>query len=105
MDDSQPKETDEIRTKLEAALAGTYAIERPLGEGGMAFVYLANDVKHGREVAIKVLKPELAASLGGERFLREIRITAKLQHPNILPLYDSGEAGPGRSVSWQGYLR
>ena len=58
----------------------------------MAFVYLANDVKHGREVAIKVLKPELAASLGGERFLREIRITAKLQHPNILPLYDSGEA-------------
>jgi TolB-like protein/tetratricopeptide (TPR) repeat protein len=92
MDDSQPKETDEIRAKLEATLADRYAIERPLGEGGMAFVYLATDVKHEREVAIKVLKPELAASLGAERFLREIRITAKLQHPNILPLYDSGEA-------------
>ena len=90
MDEAQ--EHDAIREKLEAALAGTYAVERPLGEGGMAFVYLAHDVKHERQVAIKVLKPELAASLGGERFLREIRITAKLQHPNILPLYDSGEA-------------
>jgi eukaryotic-like serine/threonine-protein kinase len=90
MDDGQ--ERDEIQQKLEAALAGRYAIERPLGEGGMAFVYLAQDVKHERQVAIKVLKPELAASLGAERFLREIQITAKLQHPHILPLYDSGEA-------------
>jgi len=90
MDDGQ--ERDEIREKLEAVLAGKYAIERPLGEGGMAFVYLAKDVKHERQVAIKVLKPELAASLGAERFLREIQITARLQHPNILPLYDSGEA-------------
>jgi eukaryotic-like serine/threonine-protein kinase len=90
MDDGQ--ERDQIREKLEAALAGKYAIERPLGEGGMAFVYLARDVKHEREVAIKVLKPELAASLGAERFLREIQITARLQHPNVLPLYDSGAA-------------
>jgi serine/threonine-protein kinase len=90
MDELQNQERDQIRERLETALASTYAIERALGEGGMAFVYLANDVKHGRQVAVKVLKPELAASLGAERFLREIRITAKLQHPNILPLYDSG---------------
>ncbi|HET7039474.1 MAG TPA: serine/threonine-protein kinase, partial [Gemmatimonadales bacterium] len=92
MSQTETQNRDQIREKLEAALAGTYAIERALGEGGMAFVYLANDVKHGRAVAIKVLKPELAASLGAERFLREIQITAKLQHPHILPLYDSGAA-------------
>jgi serine/threonine protein kinase len=90
MGDTQEK--DEIQRKLEAALSLRYDIERPLGEGGMAFVFLGKDVKHERQVAIKVLKPELAASLGAERFLREIQITAKLQHPNILPLYDSGEA-------------
>jgi len=88
----EPQERDEIQEKLEASLGEEYRIERPLGEGGMAFVYLGTDIKHDRQVAIKVLKPELAASLGAERFLREIQITAKLQHPNILPLYDSGEA-------------
>jgi serine/threonine-protein kinase len=73
-------------------LADRYAIERELGSGGMATVYLANDLKHDREVAVKVLRPELCAVLGGERFLREIRIAAKLNHPHILALYDSGEA-------------
>jgi len=92
MDDTQQPERDQIREKLAAALAGRYVLERALGEGGMAYVYLGRDAKHDREVAIKVLKPELAASLGGDRFLREIQITAKLQHPNILPLYDSGAA-------------
>jgi TolB-like protein/tRNA A-37 threonylcarbamoyl transferase component Bud32 len=79
--------------RLNAALADHYQLERELGEGGMATVYLAEDLKHRRQVAIKVLKPELAAVLGAERFLREIRVTANLQHPHILPLYDSGEAG------------
>jgi serine/threonine protein kinase len=78
---------------LQAALAGHYRVERELGAGGMATVYLAHDVKHDRAVAIKVLKPELAASIGAERFLKEIRVTATLQHPHIVPLYDSGEAG------------
>ena len=82
----------EIQERLTAALAGRYAIEGPLGEGGMALVFLATDVKHDRQVAVKVLRPELAASLGAERFLREITVTAKLQHPHILPLYDSGDA-------------
>jgi serine/threonine-protein kinase len=77
---------------LQAALAASYRIERPLGEGGMAMVYLATDLKHHRPVAIKVLRPELAQSIGPERFLREIEIAARLQHPNILPLHDSGEA-------------
>jgi len=77
---------------LGAALADRYAIERELGRGGMATVYLAEDKKHGRKVAIKVLQPALAASLGAERFLREIRIAARLAHPHILPLIDSGEA-------------
>ena len=80
-------------TRLNASLAGRYRIERKLGEGGMAIVYLAEDLKHEREVAIKVLRPDLAASLGPDRFLREIRISATLQHPHILPLHDSGEAG------------
>jgi serine/threonine-protein kinase len=78
--------------RLAAALADRYRIERELGRGGMATVYLADDLKHGRRVAIKVLRPELAMALGAERFLREIAMTASLRHPHILPLYDSGEA-------------
>ncbi|MGH7497535.1 MAG: protein kinase domain-containing protein [Gemmatimonadales bacterium] len=74
------------------ALTSRYRVERELGAGGMATVYLAEDLKHHRHVALKVLKPELAAILGAERFLKEIEVTANLQHPNILPLYDSGEA-------------
>ncbi len=77
---------------LKAALAGLYDIEREIGAGGMATVFLAQDVKHDRQVAVKVLRPELSASLGAERFLREISIAARLTHPHILPLYDSGEA-------------
>ena len=79
-------------TRLNAALEGRYAIERELGEGGMATVYLADDLKHERKVALKVLKPELAAVVGAERFLAEIKTTANLKHPHILPLFDSGEA-------------
>ena len=79
-------------TRLNAALQGRYTLERELGQGGMATVYLADDLKHGRKVAVKVLRPELAALIGGERFLAEIRTTAALQHPHILPLFDSGEA-------------
>ena len=79
-------------TRLNAALEGRYRIESELGEGGMATVYLADDLKHERKVALKVLKPELAAVVGAERFLAEIKTTAKLQHPHILPLFDSGEA-------------
>ena len=78
--------------RLVAALADRYRVERELGEGGMATVYLAHDVRHDREVAIKVLLPELAAVIGGDRFLAEIRTTANLQHPHILPLFDSGAA-------------
>ncbi len=78
---------------LTAALADRYTVERELGRGGMATVWLADDRKHERQVAIKVLHPELAASLGADRFLREIRIAARLSHPHILPLIDSGEAG------------
>jgi serine/threonine-protein kinase len=84
--------SDSPNARLEAALTGRYAVERQLGEGGMATVYLARDLKHNRNVALKVLKPELAAVVGGERFLAEIETTANLQHPNILPLFDSGEA-------------
>ena len=79
--------------EIAGALEGRYTVERELGHGGMAIVYLAHDVKHDRRVAIKVLRPELAAALGAERFLREITIAAQLHHPHILPLYDSGEAG------------
>ena len=79
-------------TRLNAALEGRYAIEREIGEGGMATVYLADDLKHERKVALKVLKPELAAVVGAERFLAEIKTTANLTHPHILPLHDSGEA-------------
>ena len=78
--------------RLNTALAGRYRIERHLGEGGMAAVYLAEDLKHKRHVAIKLLKPELAAVLGAERFVQEITTTASLQHPHILPLFDSGTA-------------
>ena len=81
-----------ITERLSAALDGRYRIDRELGAGGMATVYLAHDIKHDRDVAIKVLHPDLGAALGGERFLSEIRTTARLQHPHILPLLDSGEA-------------
>ena len=83
--------TDTVE-RLKAALADRYAIERELGAGGMATVYLAEDLKHHRKVAVKVLRPELAAAIGPERFLREIEIAANLQHPHILPLHDSGDA-------------
>ena len=78
--------------RLAAALEGRYVVERELGHGGMATVYLARDVRHYRRVAIKVLREELAAAVGAERFLEEIRVTASLQHPHILPLFDSGSA-------------
>lgn len=81
-----------LPARLKAALAQHYRVERPLGAGGMATVYLARDVKHDRDVALKVLRPELAATLGAERFLAEIRITAALDHPHILTLLDSGES-------------
>jgi Tol biopolymer transport system component len=84
--------TDSPLPRLAAALSGRYRIERELGAGGMATVYLAHDEKHDRKVAIKVLKPELAAVLGAERFVVEIKTTASLQHPHILPLFDSGTA-------------
>jgi serine/threonine-protein kinase len=82
----------EITSQLKTALADRYVIERELGAGGMALVYLAQDVKHERKVALKVLRPELAAVIGAERFLTEIKVTANLQHPHVLPLHDSGEA-------------
>ncbi len=78
--------------RLSIVLAARYHLEREIGKGGMATVYLARDVRHERKVAIKVLRPELAARLGSERFVQEIKVTANLQHPNILPLYDSGAA-------------
>ena len=78
--------------RLRAALSERYRLEGEAGRGGMATVYLAEDLRHNRRVAVKVLRPELSAALGGERFLKEIQVTAGLQHPDILPLYDSGEA-------------
>ena len=87
MDEATP-----VITGLNEALEGRYRIERELGEGGMATVYLAHDERHNRHVALKVLKPALAAVVGAERFLAEIETTAKLQHPHILPLFDSGDA-------------
>ena len=77
---------------LRVALAGRYDIQRELGRGGMATVYLAHDLNHDRSVALKVVLPELAASIGNDRFQREIRVAARLQHPHILSVYDSGEA-------------
>jgi serine/threonine-protein kinase len=82
----------ELLDRLQSALADRYRLERELGAGGMATVYLAHDLRHGRRVALKLLKPELAAVIGAERFLGEIRTTANLQHPHILPLFDSGAA-------------
>ncbi|MEO8335402.1 MAG: protein kinase [bacterium] len=83
---------DGVGFALTAALAGRYEIGRELGRGGMAIVYLAHDIKHDRQVALKLLNPELGAMLGGDRFLSEIRVTAHLHHPNLLPLFDSGDA-------------
>ena len=80
----------DIAEHLATAFADRYRIERQLGEGGMATVYLAEDLKHDRKVAVKVLRPELGVMLGADRFLQEIKTTARLQHPHILPLYDSG---------------
>ena len=95
-------------TALRAGLADRYRLERELGRGGMARVYLAHDLKHDRPVALKVLDPELSATLGSERFLREVRTAARLQHPNILTVFDSGAAGqpgggaelPGAELLW-----
>jgi len=78
--------------RLKVALADRYTIEREVGQGGMATVYLAEDLRHHRKVALKVLRPEIAATFGAGRFAREIEVAARLQHPNILPLLDSGEA-------------
>jgi serine/threonine-protein kinase len=92
---------------LTQALADRYRLERELGQGGMATVYLAHDLKHDRQVAIKVLRPELAAVIGAERFLSEIKTTANLQHPHILPLFDSGRTGgraDGRSDDFLFYV-
>ena len=83
--------TNDNIQRLQAVVGDRYAIEREIGRGGMSIVYLARDLRHGREVAVKVLRPELTASVGPDRFLREIKIAARLQHPHILPLYDSGE--------------
>ncbi|HSH75286.1 MAG TPA: serine/threonine-protein kinase [Longimicrobiales bacterium] len=84
--------SNDVIQRLNDALSGRYAVQGEIGAGGMATVYLATDLKHNRNVALKVLKPELAAVVGGERFLAEIETTAGLQHPHILPLFDSGEA-------------
>ena len=81
-----------VPKRLVVALVDRYRVTRDLGSGGMATVYLAHDLKHDRDVAIKVLHPDLGAALGGERFLTEIHTTARLQHPHIMPLLDSGEA-------------
>jgi serine/threonine protein kinase len=80
----------ELVSRLQSALEGRYHLDREVGAGGMATVYLAQDLRHDRRVALKVLRPELAAVIGAERFLAEIKLTANLQHPHILPLFDSG---------------
>ena len=91
----------DLAAELRDALAGRYRIERELGRGGMATVYLAQDLRHDRPVALKVLHPELARTLGPERFLREIKLAARLQHPHILSVFDSGTAGPeGGGSGW-----
>jgi serine/threonine-protein kinase len=82
----------DLPTAFTDAIRDRYVVEREIGAGGMATVHLALDVRHNRYVAIKVLKPELAASLGAERFLKEIEIAARLTHPHIIPLHDSGQA-------------
>jgi serine/threonine protein kinase len=83
----------ELQQRLAAGLTGRYTLERELGQGGMALVFLARDLRHDRRVALKVLRPEISAEIGAERFLREIKLAAGLTHPHILPVYDSGEAG------------
>ena len=88
--------------RLSAALSGRYRLEREVGAGGMATVYLAEDLRHHRRVAVKVLKPELTEVLGAERFLKEIEVTANLQHPHILPLFDSGEVSAADPDSSRG---
>src|SRR5688572_11167671 len=82
----------ELLSRLQGALSDRYRIEREIGAGGMATVYLAHDLRHDRKVALKLMRPELSAVIGAERFLAEIKLTANLQHPHILPLFDSGEA-------------
>ncbi|MGN6392057.1 MAG: serine/threonine-protein kinase, partial [Gemmatimonadales bacterium] len=82
-----------LQHQLDAGLAGRYHLERELGQGGMAVVFLAQDLRHDRTVALKVLRPDLSAAIGAERFLREIKLAAGLNHPHILPVYDSGRAG------------
>jgi eukaryotic-like serine/threonine-protein kinase len=84
---------EQLDESLRTALGAAYAITREVGAGGMARVYSAHDHRHDRQVAVKVLRPELTESLGRERFAREIHLAARLTHPNVLPLYDSGEAG------------
>jgi len=83
----------DLLDQLRTFVADRYTIEREVGRGGMATVFLGEDRRHGRPVALKVLHPQLAVALGPERFLREIQIAARLQHPHIVPLYDSGQAG------------
>ena len=83
----------DLRAQLQDGLGGSYTLERELGRGGMATVFLARDLKHDRPVALKVLHPELSATLGPDRFLREIHLAARLQHPHILTVLDSGTAG------------
>ena len=82
-----------LQQQLAAGLTGRYDLERELGQGGMAVVFLAQDLRHDRKVALKVLRPDLSAAIGADRFLREIKLAAGLNHPHILPVYDSGEAG------------
>ncbi|HET7601723.1 MAG TPA: serine/threonine-protein kinase, partial [Gemmatimonadales bacterium] len=82
----------DLRSRLSSGLTKRYSLDRELGQGGMAVVYLAHDLRHDREVALKVLKPEISAEIGAERFLREIKLAAGLTHPHILPVFDSGEA-------------
>jgi serine/threonine protein kinase/tetratricopeptide (TPR) repeat protein len=84
---------DTLQERLERGLAGRYTLDRELGQGGMAVVFLARDLRHDRQVALKVLKPEISAEIGADRFLREIKLAAGLTHPHILPVYDSGESG------------
>ena len=84
---------NDLQKRLESGLTGRYTVERPLGEGGMAVVFLARDLRHERAVAVKVLRPDISAEIGAERFLREIKMAASLTHPHILPVFDSGNAG------------
>ena len=85
-------DNQEVSERIRTALADRYRVDSEIGQGGMATVYLAQDLKHERRVALKVLRSELTAGLGAERFVQEIGIAAKLSHPHILPLFDSGEA-------------